>query len=257
MQPSCDYLELLRIDVSRPSQNISDGLEKIRSPFALVVGQQAENLKVALHICSKLREQRETVIVVILNDSIARPSIDLVADKNNVTELTDVWLELDVDTDKSKKNSFNKLASLIELTFYDYQEDAIGGIDYADILTILASGNKFVNCKTPPITHSYYLSSEGSSIYEVINGAISRLQDKPAKNSNILAQVTLNTERRDYGELETALQIISERYTGHCYIATKHDPNINNIDIHATVFITNTEICEGSEQEIPRFLQKT
>ena len=50
MQPSCDYLELLRIDVSRPSQNITDGLENIRSPFALVVGQQAENLKVALHI---------------------------------------------------------------------------------------------------------------------------------------------------------------------------------------------------------------
>lgn len=256
LQPSDDYLELLRAGDSRSNQNISDGLKNISSPVVIVVDQRTDNLKVAQHICSKLREQRETLITVTLNSSITNPSNDLLVDISNVTELTDAWLELDVDTDKSEENNFNKLSSLIELIFYNYQEDDIGCIDYADVLTILASNNKLNNCKAPSINHSYYLSSDGSPIYKVINYAISTLQDKPAKNSNVLAQVILNTERRDYGELEAALQAIREHYTGQCYIAPIHDPNMNNADIHATVFITNTEISKGGEQEIPHFLRK-
>lgn len=257
MQPNNDYLKLLRIDDSRPNQNISDVLKNISLPIALVVDQLSTSLKIARHICSTLSEQRGSVIVVILNDSIGKPPTDSVVEIDKVIELTDAWLKLDVDNDESKEISFNKLSSLIELIFYDYQELAIGGIDYSDVLTILASGNKLFNDEINPISHSQYSSIEGYSIFEAINHSVSRLQNKPAKNSNVLARVTLNTDERDYDELETALKNMRNQYTGDCFIAPIHDSNMSNTEVHVTVFITKHKKNKNESYKIPDFLKKS
>jgi len=223
----------------------SDALNKLLNDECVIIlvvdSECINNLKLAIQIGEVLKKQKYPVISVILNEIATEQERSISNEMYTLINLSNSYLVLPTSKTPSNKvetNVLNSVSSLIELILYDFPTNMCMGIDHADVITILSETKESFNNNQLPINICYGFSTNPKSIYAVFNNAISRIKPTMSESCNVLVHVRINIENYKYEELTSTLEKIREQYKGDCYLAPKHDANINNKEVHVTAFIT-------------------